>query len=295
MKVLITGNLGAIGSSLSKNLESNGILFQGFDNRYPYDHPFFGDIRDQERLKKAMFKCDGVIHLAAISRVLDAQNDSEKTIEVNVQGTQNIIDSLNKNQWLIFTSSREVYGKSSVIKLGEHSPSNPQNLYGLSKSMAEETIRNHCKGSYTILRLTNVYGSLTDRSERLIPSLVRCALENKPITVFGPERCFDFVHIHDICNGFIGVIDKMAKSSKITNQILNLTSGEGVRLSEVADQCRKLSKSDIPIHYGLHKNYEVDNFIGDPRQAKQVLNWEAKIPFATGLNNYIEQCKQGVL
>ena len=81
---------------------------------------------------------------------------------------------------------------------------------------------------------------------------------------------------------------------KQTKQILNLASGEAIKLLDLAQQCRDFSNSDVPIQCQQHKKYEVDSFIGDPSQAKKEINWEPKISFFTGLQDYIKQCKQGV-
>lgn len=291
MKILITGNLGVIGSALCDQLEQTGITVRGFDIRYPKNHPFYGDIRDRESLTAAISGCAGVIHLAAVSRVSEAEQTPRDALEVNCQGTQNILDAMSGIQWLIFSSSREVYGEGTDLLVKENAPSSPVNFYGKSKLKAEESIRDQCQSQYLILRLTNVYGSPLDRPERLIPSLVHCAMSRKTMKIYGPERCFDFIHIKDICQGILKSVKKLDRNQAFSGETLNLTSGKGVTLSEVAARCREMIGIKVPIHYYQQEEYEVSRFVGDPGLARNLLDWQSEIPFEVGLNHYIQQIK----
>ena len=90
MKILITGSEGLIGSFLKKHLRQQGIDVVGIDLKSK-DESEFGDVRDIARLRQKTSGCSGIIHLAAISRVVHAQNDPIKCWETNVRGTSHLL------------------------------------------------------------------------------------------------------------------------------------------------------------------------------------------------------------
>lgn len=86
---------------------------------------------------------DGVVHLAAISRVVDAEKDKTNCIAVNLFGTKYLVDVLerSKDTWLIFGSSREVYGEQKQFPVKESAPKEPVNIYGECKLQGEQLIK----------------------------------------------------------------------------------------------------------------------------------------------------------
>lgn len=156
-----------------------------------------GDVRNAASLSQAMTKdVVGVIHLAAVSRVLWCLENEADCSDVNVRGTELVLDAL-KGGWFIQASSREVYGNAKNMPVPEDTPHNPANVYGQSKADAETTIMNYisaatASGSKNInaimLRFSNVYGSSADHRERLIPAIMTNALSHRPIQIVGGDQ-----------------------------------------------------------------------------------------------------------
>ena len=140
-KVLVTGSEGLIGSELVKILRSKGYEIARLDI-CSVDRLSQGDVRDRLAVTRAIAGCIGVIHLAAVSRVLWGESDPELCWETNVRGTENILMAaaeLNQKPWVIFSSSREVYGQPDCLPVVEDATLAPVNIYGRSKVAGERS------------------------------------------------------------------------------------------------------------------------------------------------------------
>ena len=99
-RILVTGSQGLIGSRLVRTLSNEGVDVTGLDLRAPRP----GDILDPQDVEQAVREVDGIIHLAAVSRVLDGERDPDKCWATNVEGTQHLLDAAARSErapWLI--------------------------------------------------------------------------------------------------------------------------------------------------------------------------------------------------
>ena len=168
-----------------------------------------GDIRNTTLLSEVFTReVVGVVHLAAVSRVLWCLENEADCWDVNERGTQLVLDALTDlnskdkgKRWLVLASSREVYGNPSH---GDDTPTTedaerrPANAYGGSKLAAENIVTKHLAALQTrkapgtlrviALRLSNVYGGVYDHLERLIPSITTQALSHQVIQISGGQQ-----------------------------------------------------------------------------------------------------------
>jgi nucleoside-diphosphate-sugar epimerase len=157
MKIAITGSEGFIGSRLARKLTQAGHQIVPIDTAGTA--PI--DLLDQNALTRALSGCDAVYHLAAAHR--DDIFPRSIYYDVNVTGTQNIIQSAQKNgiNRIIFTSSFAVYGLSAQTP-DERTPPAPFNDYGHSKLAAEHVLKKWAEESpdhkLTIIRPVVVFG-----------------------------------------------------------------------------------------------------------------------------------------
>ena len=110
--VLITGSSGLIGTVLRRKLALSGRRVVGLDLRSPADIVL--DIRDMAN-RSDLPAISGVVHLAAISGVIHGERNPELCESVNVAGTRAVLEAaanMSSRPWLIYASSREVYGES---------------------------------------------------------------------------------------------------------------------------------------------------------------------------------------
>ena len=130
LQILITGSAGLVGASLRKALVLSGHRVVGLDLRATGAEE--GDVRDLARVRRALQGCDGVVHLAGVSRVVVAERDPHLCRDTNVQGLANVIGAAEQETvppWLLFASSREVYGEAESLPATENTPLRPVNVY----------------------------------------------------------------------------------------------------------------------------------------------------------------------
>ena len=288
--VLVTGSEGLIGKALSRKLEERKINVVGYDIKNGQD------ILDKVSLENVLSGINGVIHLAAISRVIAGYNEPYKATVTNVIGTTNILEIIrrkNPSCWMIFGSSREVYGEAECI-VKESDPQKPINVYGASKSAGEYL--SLCYGNnYNlrtfVVRFSNVYGGLNDHPDRVVPRFFIQALANSDITVYGGNQIFDFVHLSDAVDGVIRLVEKITNNEKLEQRTFHFITGKSISLIELTNKIIKLTNSKSCVKYLQRREFDVDAFIGDPSATMNALDWKPKISIDEGLRDYLELTK----
>lgn len=186
--VLITGGTGSLGKALVKELLDNTnvrriAIFSrdelkqhtfrneiGDDSRLRW---FIGDIRDLDRLKRALHNVDYVIHAAALKQVDTGEYNPMEFIKTNVLGSQNVIDA-----------SIDA-GVKRVVALSTDKASSPINLYGATKLTADKLFvaannYSHSYGTtFSVVRYGNVMGSRGS----VIPFWKQLASEGRPLPI----------------------------------------------------------------------------------------------------------------
>ena len=275
MVVLITGDTGFIGTNLKNRLIEDGISVKGYAKRNGFD------ILDRNQLYSEADGCDLVYHLAAYTNPAESILRPEYALEVNVNGTFNVLEVCKELAIpLVYVSSCEIYG-DSVEPLSEKSPLRPPNPYAATKAAADVICYSYfkCYGmDVKIIRLFNPYGP-HQQLNKVIPIFYSQAKKNEPITVFADgSDTRDYVYIDDIVDGL-----SLARSLP-PGEITNLATGIATTNLELANTVIELTESsstvsfvDYPVHFGGIKNQ-----IGSRARAKNLLQWEPKTPLAVG-------------
>ncbi len=287
-KILITGSLGLIGRELEKQLKILGIPMQGIDLLYPADHPLQGDIRDVEKLTELAVDCIGIVHLAAVSRVIAGEQNPERCWDVNVNGTQKVLEVAQKSRnkpWVLYASSREVYGQQPVLPVKENDPRLPCNIYARSKVGAEDLMQAYRRKGLqiAILRFSNVYGRTQDYEDRVIPAFCKASAFGGSIRIDGGHNTFDFTYIDDVIDGILKMIQKL-QQGYCDLPPMHLTSGKGTTLLEAAEYAKGVSKFDIDFVEAPSRTFDVATFYGDPTLAHDILGWQAKVGIREGIS-----------
>ena len=294
-KILITGSKGLIGSALKKRLYNLGFQVKGMDNSYPINHLEYGDIQDIQLLKKLVYECSGIIHLAGVSRVIAGETNPSLCWSLNVNSTQKLLEIAKNspnNPWVIYASSREVYGQQEKLPVKENAPLFPLNIYAKSKLAAEELMLSYRKTGLqvAIIRFSNVYGSPYDHSDRVIPAFCKTAAFGGIIRIDGAHNTFDFTYIDDVITGIVKVIGKL-QSGCFDLPILHFSSGQGTTLLQVATLVKSISDQQIEFLHASSRSFDVSTFYGDPSLANKVLDWRTKINIKEGISRLVEDFK----
>lgn len=293
MRILITGSAGFIGSALKDFLEKERVEVIPYDLK---DRPG-NDTRDFANLKAKMEGVDGVIHLAAISRVILAHQNPLECINTNIGGTINVLEAsrTGSRPWVIFGSSREVFGESRPLPVTEESPCHPMNVYGIAKIAGEDLCKTFAKdyGLKTrVLRFSNVYTNSRDQLDRVIPKFILQAARNEDIVINGTgEELFDFTYINDTVQGIWGCVQEIQKSSKLYDDFI-LSTGVPTSLQELAELVVKMLRSSSKIIYAQGRAYDVNKFYADPAKAKQILGFNPSTKLEEGIGRAVEDFKK---
>ena len=208
MRILVTGSEGLVGSALTAALRDLQHQVVGLD--LLGDGHDRGDVRRADDVARAVHGCDGVVHLAAISRVVWGERDPDACVATNLGGTRNVLAACLEAspRWVLFASSREVYGQPAALPASEDAPRHPVNVYGRSKVQGEDLVvgaREHGLAT-AVVRLSNVYGTTDDHQDRVVPAFARGAAEGRELRVDGRGHTFDFTHLDDTVDGLVRMI-----------------------------------------------------------------------------------------
>ena len=298
-RILVTGSSGLVGHALCRDLAMRGAEVNPFDIAASGDG--YGDITDTDHVRRAVRSCDGIIHLAAVSRVITGQRDPDRCWATNVGGMRNLLDALAaqsetvaERPWLIFASSREVYGQPEHLPVDEDTPLCPVNIYGRSKLASERMAKAPHNGIRTaIIRLSNVYGSVADHEDRVIPAFVRAAVTGAPLRVEGEGQTFDFTNVEDVSRGIVSLADKLASetASSTPTPPIHFVAGRPVTLGELATSVISLAKSSSLIDHAPPRDFDVARFCGSPARAYSLLGWQPQISLEEGLARLIDDMR----
>ncbi|MHA7646525.1 NAD-dependent epimerase/dehydratase family protein [Nitrosopumilus sp. S4] len=283
MKILITGGAGFIGRHLIDFLKKNHTVLV-YDNLSNSDKlpdgknvKFLrGDVLDFEKLAEFSNGTDAVIHLAAISNVVQSISQPDITRRVNVDGTANVLQCCAKNKIkkIIFASSAAVYGDYKDI-ITEETKTNPLSPYGKSKLEAEKMIVDFSKENkieHIIFRMFNVYGKGQNKDYAgVVDKFLKNISEDKPISIYGNgEQTRDFVSISDVVDAF----DLAIKSDR--SDTYNIASGKSISINELAKNIFDVLGKKVEIKYFDKQIEDIQNSIADVSLAKKYLEFVAK-------------------
>lgn len=285
VKLMVTGSSGLVGRELCRRLDALAHEVVPFDLKPMAGEPS-RDLRDGAALGEALDGCDGVFHLAAVSRVAWGEMDPARCAEINVECTRSLVELMRRQggAWLVFASSREVYGDVATKLVSESDGIAPINVYGRSKADGEAIIEEgRTRGLRTaIIRLSNVYGTVNDHPDRAVPALLWRALTGEPIELTGGSNYFDFVHVEDAVDGLLAAA-KLLEAGEATVPTVHLSTGMPTSLRELAELAIETARSSSPVHLKPARTFDVPGFCGDPTLAGQILRWRARIPLRVGM------------
>jgi UDP-glucose 4-epimerase len=293
MRVLVTGGAGFIGSHLTEALLSRGYQVRVLDNlcsgRREWVAPAAefreGDIRDPQACQDACTDCDGVFHLAAMSRSAASLDAIELCTSANILGTQNVLlAARGRNiQKLVYSGSSTYYGSREVPHREGMRP-DFLNLYGLSKATGEEycLLFDRLYGVRSIvLRYFNVYGPRQPEEGAyalVLGIFLKRRLQGLPLMVHGSGlQRRDFVHVRDVVAANIRAFE-----SEVHGEIVNIGSGTNLSIRELADMISPVQES------GPGRKGDAVDTLADIERARELLEWQPAVRFEDGLRELRE-------
>jgi nucleoside-diphosphate-sugar epimerase len=289
-KILVTGGAGYKGVKLTKSLVEKGFDVTVLDNfMYGFEpflhlvenknlHVIKQDIRNKI---ETISKYDVIFHLAGLSGLPACSANPSSAHLINVDATKQLIDSLSKDQLLIYASTTSFYGKSGT-KCNEKTTVDPVSHYGKTKYMAEQFVMQH--ENAISLRFATVFGfSPKMRMDLMVNDFTYKALKEGVVVLFDSFAKRTFIHIDDAVRGYSFAMDNC---DIMRGSIYNV-GGNSMNFSklEIAEAIKKQIKyaiidSDV-------KDKDVRHFIIDFSKIKS-LGFEPKVTLDEGIAQMLE-------
>ena len=288
-RILVTGSEGLVGRALRAMLEARGNEIIGLDLRGAGSER--GDVRDSCRVREAMMAgCWGVVHLAAVSRVVWAERVPDDCRGTNIGGLRRVLEAAfeqPERPWVLFASSREVYGQPRRLPATEDTPLSPVNVYGCSKVEGERLVEEarDCGLRTATVRLSNVYGSALDHADRVVPAFARAAGEGGAIRIDGAECTFDFTYIDDAVWGMVAAVERLEAGETLPP--IHLLTGTPTTLRELAEMATSFAEKRLPVVEAPPRPFDVSRFHGDPSRARELLGWAPRVGLRDGFGRLV--------
>jgi len=318
-KILVTGGAGFIGSHLVDRLVERGDDVTVIDNFDPFYDPeikrqniaphkgkanfrfFEVDIRQLQTLK-SMLKgqdFDVICHMAAKAGVRPSIQDPIAYQEVNVFGTQNLLEIAREKgvKQFVFASSSSVYGVNPNVPWREEDhvlmPISP---YASTKVSGELLghVYSHLYGiRFLALRLFTVYGP-RQRPDLAVHKFTRMILEGKPIPVYGDGSTRrDYTFVGDIVKGLMAAMDY----KKTNYEVINMGNNRTVSLNEMIETIEEVLSVKAVREVMAPQAGDVPQTWASVEKSQRLLGFRPNTLFRDGVRSFVEWFHQerGVL
>jgi dTDP-glucose 4,6-dehydratase len=298
---VVTGGAGFLGSHLCEHLLRQGHRVVCVDNLETaslenIDHIRGDDFEFVHHDVMTPISVEGsvdlVFHLAAIPSPIDYLRLPLLTLKIGSYGTHNALGLAKwKRARFVLASTSEVYGDPQVhpqpeTYWGNVNPVGPRGVYDEAKRYSEAmTMAYHRQQGVdtAIARIFNTFGPKMRRNDgRAIPTFMRQALENKPLTVFGDgSQSRSFCYVDDLIKGMY----LLATSEE--HLPINLGNPNEFTILELAETVIRVTESKSEIVYEALPVDDPQIRQPDVTRAKQILGWEPEIQLEEGLRRML--------
>jgi nucleoside-diphosphate-sugar epimerase len=296
-KIFITGGAGYIGTTLiplllDRNYQItvyDSLLFNNGDKLLPYiTNPNFafieGDIRDADKLSYHIKGHDIVIHLAAlVGFPICREKGEQESHNVNVVGTQNVINAMTPDQYLLFGSTGSNYGEVLDV-CTEETPLNPLSIYGRTKTDAEHLVL--ARDNSTAFRFATAFGvSPRLRLDLLVNDLTYKSLTEGYAVIYESHFMRTFIHVRDIARVFLFAIDN---HSAMKNNVYNVGSNNMNYSKKDVCELIKSKISDSYFNYAdVGQDADKRNYVVSYEKINK-LGFDTTISLETGIDELIK-------
>jgi UDP-glucose 4-epimerase len=305
--VLVTGGAGAMGSNLTRTLaklEAKAVVvLDDLSAGYRWNVPRLpnvlfveGSVLDEVALKRVFAeKPDIVIHLAAFFANQNSVDYPEKDLLTNGMGTLRVFEycALAGVERVIYASSGcSIYGSSAPLPLKEDFMSmHLTTPYQITKMLGElyaNFFHHHLGLRVVKTRFFNSYGpgEVPGQYRNVIPNFIYWALQRQPLSFTGAgDETRDFTYVMDIVDALL----RAAYFEEAVGQEMNIASGHETNILEMAYQINRLTENPAGICKAQRRVWDTKKrLLASIERAKELLGYEPKVDFQTGLMNTIQ-------
>jgi len=310
-RVVITGGLGFIGSSLAQRLAPFGARLRILDAKLdpygwneanlkgivPAPEVVAGDIRDAEAVRRILDGADFVFDCASqISHTLSVR-DPFLDIDINCRGALNVLEGVRRTApgaRVVYACTRGVIGRMQANPIDESHPTQPTDMNGIDKLAAEKyhQLYHRLYGVRTTsLRIANTYGPRSQMRHGdygVVNWFTRLALEGREIAIYGDGRqTRDYNYIDDVSEAFL----LAAATPEAEGEVFMLGSGRETPFIEVLELIREETGLSLPIRHlpwdAERKSIEIGNYVVSIAKARRLLGWNPATPLREGIRRMV--------
>jgi UDP-glucose 4-epimerase len=304
-KVLITGGLGLIGSTLARRLAGFGsdVLLVDSLNENFGGNVFnireidtsvkvnISDIRDIRGLRVLLRDREFIFNLAGQTSHMDSMSAPFEDLEINCTAQLSLMETcrqINNSVRIVYASTRQIYGRPRYLPVDERHPANPVDVNGINK-IAGESYHTLYHDVYqlktTVLRLTNTYGPrmrIKDARQIFLGIWVRRILEGRPFELWGGQQRRDFTFVDDAADAFIAA----ASNPETIGKVFNIGGSEVVSLRGLAELLIEQNGGgsfdvrEFPVD---RKLIDIGDYYTDDKAFRTATGWAPKVSLAGGL------------
>jgi len=293
MRVLVTGAGGFVGHHVMNELLAHGhepVAGTLKNESVKNVESIHLDVSDRAQVTQALQgkSYDGIIHLAAISHVGDAEKSLGTLVDINVTGTANLLAGMSlaaKKPRLIFVSSSQVFATPSHSSaLDESSSTLPETPYGWSKLAAE----NICRLYQTMGQDVVIARPFNHIGPGQLPSFVvsgfaariKAAQNGGFLKVGNLETYRDFTDVRDIARAYRMILEAPSPSP-----VYVLGSGQCLKIRDIVDSLLKISGKDLSLEVepSLLRKVDPVSFMANSSLARDELNWQPQLAIQSTL------------
>lgn len=313
MSILVTGGAGYIGSHCCVALINAGyhvVIVDNFDNSHPevlrriekitgvapVKEP--GDIRDKSFIESVIerHKCDAVIHFAGLKAVGESQQRPDLYYDCNVVGSLRLLQAMKATgvKKLVFSSTATVYGVPKYLPYDEKHPLNPVSVYGRTKLIVENMLRDFYAAdptwAFSILRYFNPVGAHESGligedpkgiPNNLMPIIAQVASgRREKLMIWGNDYetkdgtgVRDYIHVVDLAEGHLRALETLGQPGC---NAINLGCGRGYSVMDVIRAFEHISNRKIKYEIAPRRAGDIGEFYANPITAEKNFNWHAE-------------------
>ncbi|HWG79745.1 MAG TPA: NAD-dependent epimerase/dehydratase family protein [Stellaceae bacterium] len=304
-RVMITGGLGFIGSTLASRLVELGADVLLVDNLLAeYGGNLFNvapiretvtveiaDIRDVRAMRALLKGCDYLFNLAGQTSHADSMTDPETDLAINCRAQLTLLEACRQvcpEIRVVYASTRQIYGRPRYLPVDEAHPLRPVDVNGVNK-MAGEAYHILFHDVYGIraaaLRLTNVYGPrmrIKDARQTFIGVWLRAVLEGRPFEVWNGAQLRDLSYVDDTVQALL----LAATTAETAGGVFNVGGDRVVSLKELADMlvaAQGGGRYELREFPAERKRIDIGDYHTDDTLFRRVAGWAPATPLPDGL------------
>ena len=262
-----------------------------------------GDVRDAAALDRCFELAhtrfggiQAVVHFAALKAVGESVERPLDYFENNLGGLLSVCQAMKRHgvNNLVFSSSATVYGSPDTLPITEDAPLRVTNPYGQTKLMGEEILRElgRCDPAwrFACLRYFNPVGAHPSGligedpqgiPNNLMPYVAQVPVGQRPhLNVFGKDYdtpdgtgVRDYIHVCDLAEGHVAALRYLFDRQQ--SLTVNLGTGQGYSVLELAQAYGRASGRDIPVEFAPRRAGDVAACYADPQRAFETMGWKA--------------------